>query len=119
METRTLIEQAKGIIIIAQQHCSPEHASELLSILSQQHRHGHLTASPPDMASHAAAAPASLPVSDAVVLWLSSPDWTRPSGPSGLRQTGASGQRRPAGPAGQASRSRRQGRSSLQSWVPG
>ena len=90
METRTLIEQAKGIIIIAQQHCSPEHASELLSILSQQHRHGHLTASPPDMASHAAAAPAR-PVSDAVVLWLSSPDWTRPSGPPGLRQTGASG----------------------------
>ena len=23
METRTLIEQAKGIIIVAQQHCSP------------------------------------------------------------------------------------------------
>ena len=73
METRTLI------------------AYEVLSILSQEHRHGHLTASPPDMASHAAAAPASLPASDALVLWLSSPDWTRPSGPSGLRQAGAAG----------------------------
>jgi GAF domain-containing protein len=34
METRAVIEQAKGIII-AQQHCTPEHAFELLTRLSQ------------------------------------------------------------------------------------
>jgi hypothetical protein len=34
METRAVIEQAKGIIV-AQQHCTPEHAFELLSRLSQ------------------------------------------------------------------------------------
>ena len=33
METRAVIEQAKGII--AQQHCTPEHAFELLTRLSQ------------------------------------------------------------------------------------
>ena len=34
METRAVIEQAKGIII-AQQRCTPEHAFELLTRLSQ------------------------------------------------------------------------------------
>jgi two-component system, response regulator / RNA-binding antiterminator len=34
METRAVIEQAKGILI-AQRHCSPEHAFELLTRLSQ------------------------------------------------------------------------------------
>jgi AmiR/NasT family two-component response regulator len=34
METRAVIEQAEGIII-AQQHCTPEHAFELLTRLSQ------------------------------------------------------------------------------------
>jgi GAF domain-containing protein len=34
METRAVIEQAKGIVI-AQQHCSPEYAFELLTRLSQ------------------------------------------------------------------------------------
>jgi GAF domain-containing protein len=34
METRAVIEQAKGVII-AQQHCSPEHAFELLTQISQ------------------------------------------------------------------------------------
>ncbi len=43
METHMLIQQAKGIIIIAQQHCSPDYASELRSIPPQQHRHGHGT----------------------------------------------------------------------------
>ena len=34
MEIRAVIEQAKGIII-AQQHCTPEYAFELLTRLSQ------------------------------------------------------------------------------------
>ena len=34
METRAVIEQAKGILI-AQQHCTPEYAFELLTRLSQ------------------------------------------------------------------------------------
>ena len=34
METRAVIEQAKGIIV-AQQHCTPEHAFDLLTRLSQ------------------------------------------------------------------------------------
>lgn len=34
METRAVIEQAKGIII-GQQHCTPERAFELLTRLSQ------------------------------------------------------------------------------------
>ena len=34
METRAVIEQAKGILI-AQQHCTPEQAFELLTRLSQ------------------------------------------------------------------------------------
>jgi AmiR/NasT family two-component response regulator len=34
METRAVIEQAKGIIV-AQQHCTPEQAFELLTRLSQ------------------------------------------------------------------------------------
>jgi len=34
METRAVIEQAKGILV-AQQHCTPEQAFELLTRLSQ------------------------------------------------------------------------------------
>ena len=99
METRTLIEQAMGIIIIAQQHSAPRvHPSPYCPSSTAMGTSDRI------LTGYGVARrcrSASLPVSDVVVLWLSSPEWTRPSAIR-IAADGRERQRRPARPARQA-----------------